>query len=146
VTFSVEDGEYLMTVRRERPLQPPKRTQWKVTRTVGSRFVQFYIGVKTEGDEPPGDKVYHQEHKLPFSYWMRMKRWLPMDYFDAGEGDWSEKLEDGLPFVEGVDEPARFLSYSATCLHCHDTYPHVYRIFRSNLVGFTDARIDGDFK
>ena len=35
--------------------------------------------------EPAGDRVYTEEHKLPFGYWFRMKRWLPADYFDVGE-------------------------------------------------------------
>jgi hypothetical protein len=146
VTFSVENGDYLMTVRRERKDGPPQRTQWKVTRTVGSRFLQFYVGVKTEGEEPRGDRVYHEEHKLPFAYWFRMKRWLPNDYFDVGDSDWHEKNLDGLPVVDGVDEPSGFLRYSTTCVHCHNTYPHVYRIFRPNLAGFFDAKIEGDYK
>ena len=69
VVFSTVDGEYRMTVRRP----GSKDTVSKVTRTVGSRFVQFYIGVQLEGDEPRSDERYATEHKLPFGYWLRLK-------------------------------------------------------------------------
>jgi hypothetical protein len=141
-TFSTEDGDYLMTVNV--PKAPRRR--YKVTRTVGSRFVQFYIGVQTEGPESPGDRVYTREHKLPFGYWFRMKRWLPVDHFDVGGGDAPEDLLDGLPVVDGVDRKAGFLAYTNTCLHCHNTYPHVYRIFRPTLGGFPDAVFDPDLR
>src|SRR5207253_2129060 len=103
VTFSTQESDYFMTV--DRPAPP--RTRYKVTRTVGSRFVQFYMGVQTEGAEPPGDRVYTTEHKLPFAYWFRMKRWLPADNFDVG-GDDPEVIRDGFPVVEGVDHKASF--------------------------------------
>jgi len=142
VTFSTSGPDYLMTV--DRPAG--KRTVYKVTRTVGSRFVQFYIGVQLEGVAPAGDQVYTVEHKLPFGYWMRMKRWLPGDYFDVTGGDGHEGLADGLPVVVGVDAPPRFASYGDSCVHCHNTYPHAYRLFRESLSGFPDAVIEPDFR
>jgi hypothetical protein len=142
VTFSKECDDYLMTVQR--PDEP--RTRYRVTRTVGSRFVQFYIGVQTEGPEPPGDRVYTTEHKLPFGYWFRMKRWLPVDHFDASGGDDPEELEDGLPIVAGVDRELGFIGYINSCVHCHNTYPHAFRIFRRTLAGFPDAVFDPDMR
>jgi Cytochrome c552 len=116
-----------------------------VTRTVGSRFVQYYIGLQIEGEEPRSDKVYTTEHKLPFGYWLRMKRWLPVDYFDVGS-EVAESLQDGLPLVEGVDYKAGFLAFTDSCVHCHNTYPHAYRLFRSSLRGFPGAVIEPDMQ
>jgi len=141
ITFSTEGTTFLMTVNRPNK----ERTKYKVTRTVGSRFVQYYIGLQTEGAEPPGDEVYTTEHRLPFAYWLRMKRWLPIEYFDVVE-DWPEALVDGRPVVDGVDEKPRFLAYSTSCMQCHNTYPHAYRIFRKSLSGFPDAVIHADYK
>jgi Cytochrome c552 len=141
VTFSQSGSDFLMTVNR-----PSKeRTKYKVTRTVGSRFVQYYIGLQIEGAEPAGHDVYTTEHRLPFAYWFRMKRWLPVDYFDVG-ADADEALVDGRPVVKGVDEKPGYIAYRSSCFHCHNTYPHVYRIFRKSLSGFHDAAIDGDFE
>jgi hypothetical protein len=141
VTFTTKANDYFMTV--DRPSK--ERTQYKVMRTVGSRFVQYYIGVQTEGPQRAGDEVYTTEHKLPFGYWLRMKRWLPLAYFDVGE-DADELLADGYPLVDGVDAPSKIVPYADTCVHCHNTYPHAYRLFRSNLAGFPDAVITPEMK
>lgn len=142
VTFSSKAGEYFIAI--ERPGQ--QRTRYRVTRTVGSRFVQYYIGVQTEGPEPKSDPRYTTEHKMPFGYWFRMKRWLPAEYFDIGE-DREEKLaaNDSL-YVSGVDNTHRMLSYIDNCVHCHNTYPHAYRIFQKSLRGFPEAVLAPDLK
>lgn len=146
VTFSTKDNEYLMTVDRPaRPEYKVPRTVYKVTRTIGSRFMQYYVGLQIEGEEPRTDRVYTTEHRLPFAYWFRLKRWLPIDYFDVGE-NWYETLTDDLPVVPGVDAKPGFMSYGGNCVHCHNTYPHAYRIFKPSLAGFPDANIEGDFK
>lgn len=139
VTFSTEDGSYFMTVNR--PAEP--RTRYKVTRTVGSRFMQFYIGVQTEGPNPGDKPVFTTEHRLPFAYWFRMKRWLPQDYFDVGD-DEPEELADGYPVVGGVDAKTSFIAYTDSCVQCHNTYPHAYRLFRPGVGGFPDAVLDPD--
>jgi hypothetical protein len=141
VTFSTHGEDYIMAVDR-----PAQRTRYKVTRTVGSRFMQFYIGVQTEGPEPPGDRVYTTEHRLPFAYWFRMKRWLPLEYFDVGGDNGVEELKDGLPVVDGVDANLRFLAFRTSCVHCHNTFPHTFRLFSSTLAGFPDAVIEPDMK
>jgi hypothetical protein len=135
-----DDGAYLMSITR-----PGKKgTRYRVTRTVGSRFMQFYIGVQEEGAEPREDRRYTVEHKLPFGYWLRLARWLPVDYFDAGGGDGADYLRDGIPVLSGVDEPYHVLAYSRTCVHCHTTYPHAYRVFHPGLEGFPDAVLRPD--
>jgi hypothetical protein len=60
--FTTDGDGYRMAVERDgRSLR-----RYRVTRTVGSRFIQFYIGVQTEGPEPAGHGVY-EEHLLPFA-------------------------------------------------------------------------------
>lgn len=133
VAFSCEGGVYRMAVSRGG--EPVRR--YEVTRTVGSRFMQFYIGVEREGPEPPGHPVY-REHMLPFAYWISLGRWLPKAYFDA---DGAEELSGGVPLVEGVDHIRDVRPYSAVCMNCHNTFSYAYRIFDPMFVGFPDARV-----
>jgi predicted CXXCH cytochrome family protein len=133
VTFARQGGAYLMSVERAGQLL----RKYRVTRTVGSRFMQFYIGLQLEGPEPAGHAAYTTEHKLPFGYWFRLRRWLPADYFDPGEG---EKLRDGVPQYEGVDR-VELRPYTQHCMNCHNTYPYAYRVFRPELAGFPDATV-----
>src|SRR5262249_18055261 len=63
------DGRYFMSVIKDDTVY----RRYVVTRTVGSRFMQFYIGKQLEGPEPETDPIY-QEHMLPFSYWFKLKR------------------------------------------------------------------------
>src|ERR1700686_992592 len=106
VTFTTNGNDYLMTI--DRP--GDQRTQYKVTRTVGSRFIQYYIGVQTEGAEPAGDAVYTTERKRPCGYCFRMKGWLPLGYFDGGENT-SEALVDGHVSVDAVDTKWHVVAY-----------------------------------
>jgi hypothetical protein len=131
VTFATEGGAYLMSVERG----GRRLRQYQVTRTVGSRFMQFYIGRQRQGPEPAGHAVYTTEHKLPFGYWFRLRRWLPADYFDPGD---PEELHDGVPLYEGVDR-VEVRPYAQHCMNCHNTYPYAYRVFRPDLAGFPDA-------
>src|SRR5439155_26555648 len=78
VVFSKDEKGYAMTLERAGKLV----RRYRVTRTVGWRFMQFYIGRQEEGPEPKGSTVYTDEQKLPFGYWFRLKRWLPTSYFD----------------------------------------------------------------
>src|SRR5262245_24393958 len=54
-----------------------------VTRTVGSVYVQYYIGTQVEGPEPRRHPTYRTESKLPFGYSIALKRWLPEVYLDS---------------------------------------------------------------
>jgi predicted CXXCH cytochrome family protein len=133
VRFTCAGGVYRMAVERG------GRTvrSYDVTRTVGTRFMQFYIGVQREGPEPPGHAVY-SEHMLPFAWWVSLGRWLPKQYFDA---DGPEELDGGAPLVEGVDHVRDVRPYNAVCMNCHNTFSYAYRVFEPMLVGFPDARV-----
>jgi predicted CXXCH cytochrome family protein len=60
--------------------------RYRVTRTIGSRALQEYVGVQALGPEPPGDPIYATEQRLPFGVWKRAGRWLPQPYFDSWYG------------------------------------------------------------
>jgi hypothetical protein len=111
--------------------------RYEVTRTVGSRFMQFYIGVQRQGPEPAGHAVY-REHMLPFAWWVSLGRWLPKAYFDA---DGSEELHDGVPVVEAIDRISDVRPYTAVCMNCHNTFAYAYRLFDPMYTGFPDARV-----
>lgn len=139
VLFSRDgEGKYHMTVLQ----QGQVRRHYEVTRTVGSRFMQFYIGKQLKGPEPEGHAIY-QEHMLPFSFWFKLQRWLPRQYFDA---DGEEKLHHGLPQVEALTHQPEIRSYTAVCMNCHNTFPYAYRIFNPSFVGFPDATVAATLK
>jgi hypothetical protein len=131
--FTTGDDAYRMTVTRGG--QTLRR--YRVTRTVGSRFIQFYIGVQTEGPEPAGHGVY-QEHLLPFAWWMTLGRWLPKHYFDLIG---PEQLAGGVPVEEGVDKIEDVRRWTTQCVSCHNTVPYVYRAAVPLFAGFPDSQV-----
>lgn len=133
VQFTTANGAYRMAI--ERGGAPLRR--YEVTRTVGSRFMQFYIGRQLDGPEPPDHPLY-REHMLPFAYWISLDRWLPKHYFDP---DGSEKLVAGVPLLEGIDHIRDVRPYTEVCMNCHNTFPYAYRIFHDMFVGFPDATV-----
>jgi predicted CXXCH cytochrome family protein len=133
VTFSSEGGVYRMTLERG----DTRLRSYEVTRTVGTRTMQFYIGVQSEGPEPANSPVY-REHMLPFAWWVSLGRWLPKHYFDA---DGPEAVVDGVPVVEGIDHITDVRPYNAVCMNCHNTFSYAYRIFDPMFAGFPDATV-----
>lgn len=133
VRFCTTEGDYLVDVERGgRPLR-----RYQVSRTVGSRTMQFYIGRQVEGPEPREHALYG-EHMLPFAYSFQSRRWLPKNYFDP---DGPDDLQGGIPQVEGVDKISDVRAYNQICMNCHNTFPYAYRIFHPELCGFPDATV-----
>jgi hypothetical protein len=130
-----EHGKYYMTVLRDNRLH----RRYLVTRTVGSRFMQFYIGKQVEGPEADDDPIQN-EHMLPFAYWFKLKRWLPRQYFDP-DGD--EPLCHGVPQLEAIHRRPDVRPYNAVCMNCHNTFPYAFRMFNKDFVGFPDATVAG---
>jgi predicted CXXCH cytochrome family protein len=120
VTFDRDGASYTMALERAGKLV----RRYRVTRTVGSRFMQFYIGVQLEGPEPGGSTPYVEEHKLPFGYWFKLKRWLPVSYFDPVG---PETKKDGTPSYDPFDSP-RVHAWRGNCMLCHNTYPYILRM------------------
>ncbi len=62
--FTTEDGSYFMTLTSP----DGARRRYRVTRTVGSRVTQMYVGMLVEGPEPLRHRMWTREVKLPFGY------------------------------------------------------------------------------
>ncbi len=104
--------------------------RFRVTRTIGSRNLQEYVGVQEIGPEPAGDPIYAVEQRLPFGMWRRAGRWLPQPYFDSWYGPeyGPERAVAGTPTVDvfaPTGEP-----WAARCAWCHNTYPFEIRALR----------------
>jgi hypothetical protein len=102
-----------------------------VTRTVGSLYVQYYIGRQTKGPEPRGHRTYITESKLPFGYSIALKRWLPEVYFDSTFEPERVYLEGG-PQRDYIYAKAPTHNWNTSCLNCHNTYPYVARLWKQN--------------
>ena len=86
-------------------------TRYRVTRTIGVRGLQEYVGIADGATE---------EVRLPFAWWPRRGGWYPQPYFDS----WL--AEDDLDPFAPVREP-----WATRCPWCHSTYPFEQRIARS---------------
>ncbi|HZN56180.1 MAG TPA: hypothetical protein VFB67_12755, partial [Candidatus Polarisedimenticolaceae bacterium] len=96
----------------------------KVTRTVGSIYMQYYIGTQISGPEPPDHLTYKLESKLPFAYCYALKRWMPEYYLDSTV-DAEQGYQDGSFYV---DAPPLH-NWNVSCMTCHNTYPYVARLW-----------------
>ena len=99
-----------------------------VTRTVGSLYVQYYIGRQTKGPEPRGHRTYTTESKLPFGYSIALDRWLPEVYFDSTFEEERVYLEGG-PQRDYIYARPPSHNWNFSCLNCHNTYPYVARLW-----------------
>lgn len=99
----------------------------RVTRTVGSLYVQYYIGTQVEGPEPASHISYRTENKLPFGYSVALDRWLPEIYFDSTVAPEAAYLDGRRPDYI-YDEPPHH-TWNVSCLTCHNTYPYVARLW-----------------
>ena len=85
---------------------------YRVTRTIGRRGLQEYVGVADGSDV---------EVRLPFGWWPRAGGWAPQIAFDPwlAERDYDP--------AQPVREP-----WAARCPWCHSTYPFAQRIARAS--------------
>ncbi len=97
--------------------------RFKVTRTVGSLYMQYYIGLQIFGPEPLEHLAYRTECKLPFAYCYELKRWLPELYLDTTMGPETEAYKAAL-FDDAPSHP-----WNSNCLNCHNTYPYEARLW-----------------
>jgi hypothetical protein len=122
--------------------------RFRITRTIGSRYIQEYVGI-----EEGGDGV---ERRLPFGYWItegrhgpgktpqaaRVEgrhgpgktpqaaraegRWFPQQYYDSWYGP--EHGPGGDPAIDVYDlDPT---PWASRCAWCHNTYPFELRLDR----------------
>lgn len=115
--------------------------RFKVTRTVGSRFIQFYIGLQTKGPEPPEAPCYTVEFKLFFAYSLKLNRWLPALYFASAD---FPEYGESFSYADFIYHHPKLQTWNEHCVSCHNTYPYVYRFGVPGLTGFPDKRIRFD--
>ncbi|MGE0711504.1 MAG: hypothetical protein AB7N76_24595 [Planctomycetota bacterium] len=142
VRFEREGAAYFMTLEGPVTLEGPgPRRRYRVTRTVGSRYTQMYVGVLVEGPEPPGDPAYRTEGKLPFGWWLRRRAWFPEPYFDSDCPP--EYRPDGRPSLPA--DQAHRTGWEDNCIYCHNTYPYEERLrARAGTEGFPAADLSLD--
>ncbi|HZU99661.1 MAG TPA: ammonia-forming cytochrome c nitrite reductase subunit c552 [Planctomycetota bacterium] len=114
VTFATEAAGFTMTLAKGSLTR-----KYLVTRSVGSRFMQMYVGKQVEG---PGSSA--EEVKLSFGYWFKLKRWLPVSYFDPVG---PETKADGTPSFDPYESP-RVHAWRQNCMLCHNTVPYIERL------------------
>ena len=135
-TFERRDGDFVMSISHQGVLV----RRYKVTRTVGSRFYQMFIGLQIEGPEPKSDPVYRDEGKLPFVYWIARKQWFPQTYDELPSEP--EYQPDGTlsPFYAFYRK--RHGTYRRNCILCHNTYAYATRfapVAQGAILGFPVA-------
>jgi predicted CXXCH cytochrome family protein len=129
VVFDQRDGQFLMSFYENDQLS----RQYRVTRTVGSRFTQMYIGLQTVGPEPENDQVYRIEGKLPFGYWLERQLWTPVSYFDSA---YDPEPTDGAAKFHELSASQRDIKWELNCLYCHNTYAYQHRVHFGHGMGF----------
>jgi hypothetical protein len=105
--------------------------RFRITRTIGSRYLQEYVGIQSEGPEPAGDPIYATEIRLPFGSWRRAGGWIHQQYYDSWYGP--EWTADGRPAIDpyAVDPSP----WAARCAWCHNTFPFELRAAREDGLG-----------
>ncbi len=108
-TFAREGAAYTMTLAKG-----GAETRYRVTRTIGRKALQEYVGVTGDGVEV----------RLPFAWWPRLEGWYPQPYFDP----WL--AETAFDAYAPNPEP-----WAERCPWCHSTYPFDQRIARAQASG-----------
>lgn len=123
-TFARDARGPTMTLRGD---GGPART-WRITRTIGTRYLQEYVGVLAAGPEPAGDPAYTTEVRLPLGWWARAGGWVPQPYYDA----WFDAEHDdrGALAFDPYAPPTE--PWATRCAWCHNTYPFELRIARAS--------------
>ncbi len=123
VEFTTGDGEYQMVIYHKEQFV----RRYQVTRTVGSKVFQMYIGKQIAGPEPKTDPIHQQERKLPFTYLIKRGEWLPETYDEPQyrpEYDASGQLTEHHAY-----HTRNFRAvWQESCLWCHNTYPYNARL------------------
>jgi predicted CXXCH cytochrome family protein len=110
--FWREGDQFWMSAKRNEV-----QRQFRVTRTIGSRYFQYYVGVQTAGPEPADDPRYKVDHVLPFGYWLTKKEWVPTVHIS------DDRSERGDDTKVNPYEGFAFTDYDRSCSQCHTTLP-----------------------
>lgn len=124
VTVEEEDGSFFISTEKGE-----HQRKYKVTRTIGSRFMQYYVGtlhsgdpLRTESESFPADHPQN-EVVLPVGYWFKKEKWVPVyDVFGFHDHDFFLNSEFD------VYDNYQLKPYYTHCGRCHTTMPEGYRI------------------
>jgi hypothetical protein len=108
-SFFTENGRYQMRLERA-----GKKRVYAVSRTIGSRFFQYYVGTLLESDHQESPMAKTLEHVLPFGYWIDQKEWVPTVHVFRTNRD--DDIRD--PYTDREIAP-----YDGGCSVCHNTQP-----------------------
>jgi predicted CXXCH cytochrome family protein len=108
--FWRDGDQFLMSAERG-----AVKRRYRITRTIGSRYFQYYVGRQLAGPEPAGDPRYEVDHVLPFGYWLRKKQWAPTVHINA------ERNEDSDDPKFNPYENMVYTPYDRSCSVCHTT-------------------------
>jgi hypothetical protein len=120
--FTRDDGQLVVELESAAGV----RRRYRVTRTIGSAYIQEYVGVQLSGPEPPSAPIYRTEIRLPFGYWRRKQRWFHQQYYDS----WFGPEYQGDQLALDPYEPD-LGSWEPRCPWCHNTYAFDLRLVRS---------------
>ncbi len=98
------------------------KRRFRITRTIGSRLQQMYVGIQTEGPEPKDHPIYSTELRVPFGFVLHQKRWFATPYTDHGYA-----LEDPEDPIPQTVTPSLDV-WDTNCSTCHNTYPYEMRL------------------
>ena len=110
-TFYREKDEYRMRTERS-----DRTRTYHVTRTIGSRFFQYYVGRLIESDKQEPADMKATEHVLPFGYWISENQWVPTVHIFR-EPDTEHTAVDSFAGEKVVN-------YDVGCSRCHTTWPY----------------------
>lgn len=97
-----------------------KTRAFRVTRTIGRRYLQEYVGVEIGGAAT--------EVRLPFGFVVARGRWFHQQYFDSWYG--AEYDAAGQPKLAAYTVDAS--PWNRRCIWCHNTYPFELRGLRGS--------------
>lgn len=122
--FRKQDDQFLVEYFKEEELL----RQFRITRVIGWRYEQDYVGFQVQGPEDKNDPIYQREIRLGFSYALDRQQWFPQSYLEPTEYPGSEYLPDGRlrhdPF-----QPTT-VAFNQRCARCHNTYPYDLRLYK----------------
>lgn len=114
--FRKQKNQFLVEYFREEQLL----RQFRISRVIGWRYEQDYVGFQTRGPEPANDPVYENEIRLGFSYSVNRRQWFPQSYLEPTEYPGSEYNSDGTfrhdPFIP------THIAFNERCARCHNTH------------------------
>ncbi|MFT5370294.1 MAG: hypothetical protein ACI8V2_005276 [Candidatus Latescibacterota bacterium] len=122
--FRKQNGQFFIEYFSEEQLL----RQFRISRVIGWRYEQNYVGFQTHGPEPANDPIYKNEIRLGFSYSVNRQQWFPQSYLEPTEYPGSEHKPDGS-FRHDPFAPTT-VAFNERCARCHNTYPYDLRLYK----------------